>query len=55
VDTLKQFFAQTEILPLDFPFHQPPKPFTFDELNQGFGATVEAFLSAKREERTENY
>jgi pimeloyl-ACP methyl ester carboxylesterase len=47
VDTLKQFFAQPEILSLDYPFHQPPKPFTFDELNQGFGATVEAFLSAR--------
>ena len=49
VATLQRFFAQPEIIKLDYPFHQPPKPFTFDELNEGFGTTVEAFLAARRE------
>jgi pimeloyl-ACP methyl ester carboxylesterase len=49
VATLKRFFAQPEIIQLDYPFHQPPKPFTFDELNEGFAQTVEAFLAARRE------
>jgi hypothetical protein len=47
--TLRRFFAQPEIIQLNYPFHQPPKPFTFDELNEEFEATVEAFLAARRE------
>ncbi len=50
VATLQRFFAQPEIIQLDYPFHQPPKPFTFDELNEEFGPTVEAFLAARRED-----
>jgi pimeloyl-ACP methyl ester carboxylesterase len=49
VATLQRFFAKPEIIQLDYPFHQPPKPFTFDELNRGFGATVEAFLAERWE------
>jgi len=47
--TLQRFFAHPEIIQLDYPFHQPPKPFTFDELNERFGATVEAFLAVSQE------
>jgi len=52
--TLQRFFARPEIIQLDYPFHQPPKPFTFDELNEGFEATVEAFLAARREASIES-
>lgn len=46
LDTLQRFFARPSITELDYPFHQPPRPFTFDELNTGFSPTVESFLAA---------
>jgi len=41
---LKRHFSNVHILELNHPFHQPPVPFTFDELNRDFGTTVDLFL-----------
>lgn len=46
LNTLNGLFSQPSITELDYPFHQPPQPFTFDELNAGFRPTVEAFVTA---------
>ena len=42
--TLARFFAQPAITELHYPFHQPPRPFTFDEMNAGYRQSVEEFL-----------
>lgn len=41
---LQRHFGNVQILELDYPFHQPPRPFTFEELNRDFGPTVDLFL-----------
>ena len=43
---LQRFFASPSITELDFPFHQPPRPFTYSEFNTYFRTTVEDFLTA---------
>jgi pimeloyl-ACP methyl ester carboxylesterase len=45
-DTLQRFFAKPSVTELDFPFHQPPRPFTYSEFNTYFRTTVEDFLTA---------
>lgn len=42
---LKRHFSNVHVLELNYPFHQPPRPFTFEELNRDFGLTVDLFLS----------
>jgi pimeloyl-ACP methyl ester carboxylesterase len=45
--TLKEaqsYFSVIYLTKLYYPFHQPPKPFTFDELNCEFGESVRKFL-----------
>ena len=37
-------FADLSTIRLAYPFHQPPRPFTFEELNDGFYETVDAFM-----------
>ena len=44
VEILNKHFANISGLKLHYPYHQPPKPFTFEELNRDFGETVDAFL-----------
>ena len=39
-------FASVSALPLLYPFHQPPRPFTYDELNGTFYKTVDSFMQA---------
>jgi pimeloyl-ACP methyl ester carboxylesterase len=41
---LQSHFCNVNTVRLYYPFHQPPAPFTFDELNRDFGSTVNAFL-----------
>lgn len=41
---LHKHFGNISALRLTYPFHQPPVPFTFDELNRDFYETVSAFL-----------
>jgi hypothetical protein len=39
-------FAPMTILRLAYPFHQPPRPFTFEELDHDFHSTVDEFMGA---------
>jgi hypothetical protein len=38
-------FASVSTLPLLYRFHQPPRPFTYEELNGTFYKTVDAFVT----------
>ena len=38
-------FENLNSIELYFPFHQPPQPFTFHELNENFHATVNRFIN----------
>ena len=42
---LHDHFASVSALPLLYPFHQPPRPFTYEELNGTFYKTVNAFVN----------
>lgn len=42
---LHDHFATVSALPLLYPFHQPPRPFTFEELNGTFYKTVNVFVN----------
>lgn len=44
---LRKHFANVSTFRLDYPFHQPPTPFTYEELNHDFHATVDAFIQPK--------
>lgn len=44
---LHKHFEQINTLQLDYPFHQPPAPFTFDEYNRDFRETVDTFVRMK--------
>jgi hypothetical protein len=46
LDILQAHFSNISTQRLTYPFHQPPQPFTLDELNRDFHDTVEAFVSA---------
>jgi hypothetical protein len=41
---LYDHFAIVSTLPLLYPFHQPPRPFTYEELNETFYKTLDAFV-----------
>lgn len=47
LEILQKHFEQINTLQLDYPFHQPPAPFTFDEYNRDFHDTVAAFVHMK--------
>ena len=44
-------FANIQKLELDYPFHQPPSPFTFQELERDYGKTVNLFLPEEMRKR----
>jgi len=44
LEILENHFDGMNVIRLNYPFHQPPAPFTFDELNCDFYETVNAFL-----------
>jgi len=44
VDILHRHFADITTLKLYYPYHQPPEPFTYEELNRDFRETVNGFL-----------
>lgn len=46
-ENLQSHFANLNTVELTYPFHQPPRPFTYDELNRDFYQTVDAFLKPK--------
>ena len=41
---LQNYFANVSTVRLDYPFHQPPAPFTYEELNRDFHETVDTFI-----------
>ena len=43
-EILQSHFANLSTVRLDYPFHQPPAPFTYEELNHDFHATVDSFI-----------
>jgi len=49
-EILQNHFAKVDTVQLTYPFHQPPAPFTYDELNRDFYETVNSFLKPKSEE-----
>lgn len=44
-DILESHFENVSTLRLSYPFHQPPAPFTYEELNRDFYETVNSFLN----------
>ncbi len=44
LETVNEHFENVKAVRLEYPFHQPPEPFTYEELNQGFHETVDAFM-----------
>ncbi len=42
---LHDHFSSISALPLLYPFHQPPRPFTYKELNDTFYKTVDVFVN----------
>ena len=46
-EILQNHFANLSTVKLDYPFHQPPRPFTYEELNRDFYQTVDTFIQPK--------
>jgi pimeloyl-ACP methyl ester carboxylesterase len=46
-EILEKHFANVSALRLGYPYHQPPAPFTYEELNHDFHATVDSFIQPK--------
>ena len=44
LNILQDHFSSVSTLPLHYPFHQPPRPFSFEELNGTFYKTVDEFI-----------
>lgn len=44
IEILNRHFANVSTVKLYYPYHQPPKPFTYEELNRDFHETVDSFL-----------
>jgi len=44
---LQNHFANVSTVPLTYPFHQPPAPFTYDELNRDFYETIDVFVNTE--------
>jgi pimeloyl-ACP methyl ester carboxylesterase len=49
---LDRHFANSQVFELKFPFHQPPRAFTLEELNEQFRSTVNEFLTDFRPSST---
>ena len=44
LDILQKHFENVNVMRLTYPFHQPPRPFTYAELNQDYYKTIDAFM-----------
>jgi pimeloyl-ACP methyl ester carboxylesterase len=44
LETVNKHFENVKTVRLSYPYHQPPKPFTFEELNNDFYGTVNEFM-----------
>ena len=49
-EILQKHFAEVSTVKLSYPYHQPPTPFTYEELNRDFYETVNSFLRPVYEE-----
>lgn len=47
-EILESHFANISSLTLSYPFHQAPRPFTLEELNRDFHATVDSFVGQEQ-------
>lgn len=52
LEILRRHFETVNTVRLTYPFHQPPAPFTFDELNREFHETLDVFLNKELQNRT---
>ncbi len=43
LDVVKRHFPKIHVEKFQFPFHQPPRPFTFEEMNQNYGGLLDLF------------
>jgi hypothetical protein len=50
LEVLQKHFANVDTVRLTYPFHQPPAPFTYNELNRDFYNTVDSFLQIRNKE-----
>jgi len=48
-EILQNHFTNVNTVKLYYPYHQPPTPFTYDELNRDFYETVNSFLQIQHE------
>ena len=55
LETVQNHFENVKAVRLGYPYHQPPKPFTFEELNQDFYETVNEFMQVQPEKHTKNF
>ena len=44
LDVLKKHFTKVNTVQLTYPFHQPPRPFTYEEYNRDFYKTIDAYM-----------
>ncbi len=44
MEVIRGRFVNVNAVQLAYPYHQPPRPFTFEELNRDFYETVDAFM-----------
>ena len=51
---LQNHFANVSTVKLDYPFHQPPAPFTYEELNRDFHETVNSFIQPRYEQAAQH-
>jgi hypothetical protein len=47
LDIVNEHFMNVNVKRLTYPFHQPPRPFTYEELNRDLFETVEAFMQGQ--------
>ena len=47
LEILQRHFTDVNTVKLTYPFHQPPAPFTYEELNRNFYETVAGFIEMK--------
>jgi hypothetical protein len=47
LETLEKLFPKREIIKFDFPWHQPPEPFTFKELTTDFAEFITMIKNEK--------
>lgn len=45
LNTVNEHFENVKTVRLTYPYHQPPEPFTYEELNRDFHDTVDAFMA----------